>query len=404
MLTLFTQDFRKLLLAVAAVATGLVLYACIVAGMTSMSSRAEQKLDSFPFKDEDWLRYLLPSRFTETVTGKGRIMLAGPSTVRENLLYNEFEKAFPEFSIYQGGISLGTIDDVTASLEYIEKVYGSGALPNIVILGISPRFLGNIPDKRPFSLGLDLYSPFYAARHTDNGIVLEPKGHVDSLKARLNFLTSKQPERFRTTLQARLNNWLLEGNETDFDPDADTIRLTTRQELVNKLFKHPLSVSIIRNGQFKRALDFEFTQVLAWLISPYKYLLSEPMSATGLKGWLKDPDSWWTTVYNWNPEETQTSASIKRFTEFIKTHNMKLVIVNLPERDISREMFDAAHYQAYLDIAKASFGDVPFMNFREISSPDEFYDAEHTVYQGSLRLTKEVINKLKGIFDSQDKR
>ncbi len=394
MLTLFTQDFRKPLLAVSGIVTGVFLYACVVLGMTSISSWAERELDAFPFKEEDWLRYLLPSRFTDT--GRDRIMLTGPSTVRENLLYRRFEEAFPEFSIYQGGISLGTIDDVTASLEYIEKAYGARSLPNLVILGISPRFIGNIPDKRPFSLGLDLYSPFYAARHTDAGIVLEPKGPVDSLKARLDFLTNKQPKRFRTALLAILNDWLSDGNDTNFDPNADMSRMTTRQELINRLFKHPLSAKFIRNGQFKRALDFEFTQVLTWLVSPYKYLLSEPSNVEGLKGWLTDPDSWWRTVYTWNPAETQaqTTASIYRFTGFIRTHNIQLMVINLPERDISRELFDEVNYQAYLDIVRTSFGNVSFHDFREFSRPEEFYDAEHTVYQGSLRLSNEVILRL----------
>jgi len=403
MLTLFTQDFRKPLLAVSVVVTGVLLYACIVLGMTSISSWTERELDAFPFKQEDWLRYLLPSRFTDE--GRDRIMLTGPSTVRENLLYRRFEEAFPEFSIYQGGISLGTIDDVTASLEYIEKVYGSRSLPNLVVLGISPRFIGNIPDKRPFSLGLDLYSPFYAARHTDAGIVLEPKSPVDSLKARLDFLTKKQPERFRTALLAILNDWLSDGNDTNFDPNADMGRMTTRQELVNRLFKHPLSASIIRNGQFNRALDYEFTQVLAWLVSPYKYLLSEPRLAENQKRWLTSPDSWWRTVYTWNPEETRTRtvAGIKRFTDFLNTYNIRLMVINLPERDISRELFDENNYQAYLDMVTESVGDAPFLNFREFLNPEEFYDSEHTVYKGSLRLTDEVIQNLRQMLRTQDK-
>jgi len=403
MLTLFTQDFRKPLLALAAVATGVLLYACIVAGMTSMSVHAEQQLDAFPFKEEDWLRYLLPSRFGDT--DKDRIMLAGPSTVRENLLYRQFEKAFPDFSIYQGGISLGTIDDVTASLQYIEKAYGSQSLPKIIVLGISPRFIGNIPDERPFSLGLDLYSPFYAARHTDNGIVLEPKGPVDSLKARLNFITSKQPERFRTALLARLGYWLSEGNDTDFDPDSDMSRTTARQKLVNSLFKNPVSIRMIRNGQFKRALDFEFTQVLAWLVSPYKYLLSEPHLTEDLKKWLADPDSWWRTVYNWDPgnPRARTVASIKRFTDFVNTHNMQLMVIYLPELDISRELFDESKYQAYLDIVTESVGNTPFLNYRAFLNSEEFYDSEHTVYKGSLHLTNEVIQNLRQMLRSHNK-
>ena len=404
MLTLFTQDFRKPFLAVSAIFTGLLLYVCIVVGMISISSWAERELDAFPFKQEDWLRYLLPSRFTDI--DKDMIMLTGPSTVRENLLYRQFEEAFPKFSIYQGGISLGTIDDVTASLEYIEKVYGSQSLPKIVVLGISPRFIGNIPDERPFSLGLNLYSPFYAARDTKAGIKLIPKGLADSLTSRLDFITHKLNKRFQITLLAIFNYWLSEGKAINSDPNANMNQRTTRQKLADKLFKHKLSEKIIRKKHYLRALNFEFSQILEWYISPYKYLLSKPAKVEGLKKWLNGPDTWWNTVYTWNPEETQaqTSASIKRFTWLIKTHNIQLMVINLPERDISRELFNETHYQAYLDIVKASFGNIPFLNFREFSRPEEFHDAEHTVYKGSLRLSKEIINKLKETLEIGNKQ
>ncbi len=397
MLTLFTPVFKKPLLAVSAVATGVLLYACIVFGMISVSSGAERELDAFPFKEEDWLRYLLPSRFTGT--DKQRIMLAGPSTVRENLLYRQFEKAFPQYSVYPGGISLGTIDDVTASLEYVEKVYGVDALPDVLVLGVSPRVIGNIPAQRPFSLGLDRYSPFYSARNTDSGIELAPKGFIDSIHARLKFLTQKQSGRFRTALLAMLSNWLAEGKAVDLDPNADISQRTAQQRLLEKLFKHPLVVRIIRNGRFRRALDFEFSQVLAWLISPSKYLLSERPGIEGLKDWLTDPGSWWETVHSWNPMETQaqTSARINRLTKFIRMHQIRLMVINLPERDFSRELFDDAYYRAYLDLVRGSLGDVPFLDYREFSSSDEFYDVEHTVYRGSLRLSEEVIRQLKKI-------
>lgn len=385
-----------------AIATGMLLYACIVLGMTSISCWAERELDAFPFKEEDWLRYLLPSRFTDDE--KTRIMLTGPSTVRENLLYRQFEEAFPQFSVYQGGISLGTIDDVTASLEYIEKVYGSRSLPAIVVLGISPRFIDNIPDERPFSLGLNLYSPFYAAHYTDAGIELVPRGPVDSLKARLEFLTRKQPERFRTAMLAVLSHWLSGGEKVNLDPHADTSRKTGRQALLDRMFKHPLSTSIIRNGQFKRALDFEFTQVLAWLISPYKYLLSEPRDVEKQKQWLTNPDSWWRTVQTWDPKKTRprTTASLKRFTRFIKNHNIRLLVVNLPERDISRELFQDENYQAYLDIVTQSLDDALFIDLREFLASDEFYDSEHTIYRGSLRLTDEVVGRLAEMLQTQE--
>ncbi len=117
---LFTRDFRKAYLALSAVLAAGVLYACIVSSLLAVASWAERDLGAFPFKKEDWLRYLVPSRFG--LGNRGSILLTGPSTVRENFRYERFAEAFPDYSIWQGGISLGTIEDVTASLEYVEKV------------------------------------------------------------------------------------------------------------------------------------------------------------------------------------------------------------------------------------------------------------------------------------------
>ena len=92
---MFTRDSSKPLLTLSAVLTAGLLYGCIVLALLGLSRWAEQDLDAYPFKQEDWLRYLLPSRFVQQ--DRDRIMLAGPSTVRENLLYKRFEEEFPEY-------------------------------------------------------------------------------------------------------------------------------------------------------------------------------------------------------------------------------------------------------------------------------------------------------------------
>ena len=46
-------------------------------------------MDAHPYPAEDWLRYQLPTFFG--ARDSGRIMLTGPSSVRENLIYDRFE-------------------------------------------------------------------------------------------------------------------------------------------------------------------------------------------------------------------------------------------------------------------------------------------------------------------------
>lgn len=382
MSTLFTQDSRKLYLAVSAVLVTGGLYAGIVLMMTALSTWAEQELHAFPFKEEDWLRYLLPAKFVQQ--DRDRIMLVGPSTVRENFLYERFEDEFPDYAVFQGGISVGTIDDATVSLEYVEKVYGEAALPDVVILGIAPRFIANIPDDRPFRLGIDRYSPYYSIGDGKTGMLLVSKGPLQALVARARFLVWKQPARFKIAMLAILNYWL-SGEQNKY------------REIMNSLFKQPVVISILGQTEFKRAANYEFTEVLEWLISPYKYQLSAPAKLEGLRMWLTAPDSWWKTVHEWDPAETRqiTRDRLKKFTDFVDRHGMQLMVVNLPERDVSRDLFDNEKYQAYLDAVRDSFGDVPFLDFRTFLRSDEFHDSEHCTRSGSLRLTNEVIRNIK---------
>lgn len=366
--------------------------------LDKVSTWAEQELGAFPFQQEDWLRYITPSQFTRK--NRDMIMLAGPSTVRENLLYEQFTAAFPNNIIYQGGISLGTLDDVNAALDYIEGVHGSDSLPKTIVLGISPRFIANIPENRPFKEGIDRYSPDFNTIQGNTGIDLEPKGFVGSVIARLRFLHYKKPEQYRTALLAVLN-YSLSGVKTSDAILVGTAEKTFLQRQSDRLFKHPVIKRLIANTKFKRALDYDFTEVLAWIISPYKYRLDPPAKQEELVEWSNNPDSWWRLVYTWNPMdmESQTRTRLKRLTDFVETHGIRLLVINMPERDISRANYNDENYRAYISIITDVVGDVRFLDLRDFLEQDEFYDLEHSVYPGSLRLTNEVISNLRGVLD-----
>jgi len=157
---LFIRDSKKLRAVLAAVATVVLLYAGINVGLLTFSHWVESNTDVYPYQDEDWLRYLLPALFVQR--GYNRIMLVGDSAVRENLLYERFNRAFPKMHTFNGGLSLGTIDDLLISLEYIKRVYGREALPRVLVLGISLRYVANLPEKRPFIAALERYSPYFS--------------------------------------------------------------------------------------------------------------------------------------------------------------------------------------------------------------------------------------------------
>jgi len=387
---LFTRDSKKPLMAMSAVLSVALLCAGIVIALLAFAAWAERDLHAFPFKQEDWLRYLLPARFEST--DRERIMLAGPSIVRENLRYDQFEAAFPGFDIYQGGISLGTLEDVTAALEYVEKVYGASALPTILVLGISPRVIANFPDDRPFALGLNRYSSWYSATQVASRIALQPKQPLDGALARARFLVSKESERFRIAFLALANHWLGKSEST---PGGES----TLARGMNWLCK-TLPAQLIEYFTYGRSRKFSCSEILQWMISPYKYSLDPPhqIPLVTREEYKPDPDSWWSLVYDWDPRKTEleTRARLTYFVDFVNRHGIRTLVINMPERDVSRVLFYEHNYQAYLDLVSDELDGIEFINLREFSDTIDFYDREHTTPAGSVRLSDEIIRRMRG--------
>ena len=203
---MFTPDFKKLRVA---------LRSCCDRGSDLRRDQCrpshpltvgQSKSDVYPYQDEDWLRYLLPALFENR--GYNRIMLVGESAVRENLLYEEFDQAFPKMRTFQGGLSVGTVDDLLISLEYIERVYGRKALPQVLVSGISPRFVANLPAERPFMSALELYSPYYGVEDTPSGPRLKPKSFWEGWFSWLRFVVFKQQKRYLASLSALARNFI----------------------------------------------------------------------------------------------------------------------------------------------------------------------------------------------------
>src|SRR5690606_23898714 len=121
-------------------------------GFGVLVHRAESSGQLYPYKSEDWLRYHVAGLWT--ANGRPLMLITGPSTARENLLVERFQEAFPSHRVVQGGLSLGTLGDVVTSLDYLERVYGPRMVPRAIVIGISPRFLAEIPRDRPFAQGI----------------------------------------------------------------------------------------------------------------------------------------------------------------------------------------------------------------------------------------------------------
>ncbi|HEX7070222.1 MAG TPA: hypothetical protein VF190_05435, partial [Rhodothermales bacterium] len=136
------------------------------AGLDRASTYVEHANDVYPWREEDYLRFLEPA--LNDVDGEDRIFLGGPSEAREAFIFQEFEEAFPGMQAYQGGQSLGTFDDLILALEYGEAMWGADSAPSILVLGITPRFVGSIlsDGRAPLAASITRYSPHYTVDTT----------------------------------------------------------------------------------------------------------------------------------------------------------------------------------------------------------------------------------------------
>lgn len=356
-----TRVSRKLRLSIAALGLIGVVVVLVFSALTWLAISAERSFFMFPYKQESWYRFLLPSQFS--TQDKPVIMLTGPSTVRENLRWEQIQEAFPDYHIYQGGISLGTTEDVMIALKLIEASYGEDALPDYVILGLGPRFLANLPPDRPFETVVETYST-WTVTAGPTGVELHKKPLFEAALAKMRFV-GKQPERFRSALYA----WTA--------------------YLGGAVEEWPLGETLLRKAGFLGVWKSQIERQLR-LISPYKFSRSSGLSETDLAVYMSG--SWWESVFGWDVHKNGAAASLRlrQLLDFLDEHGIGLAVVNMPERSYSRSRF-AFDYEDYLSTILDGIGTAPFLDLSTFSHDEEFHDAEHTIPEGSRRLTTRVI-------------
>ncbi|HEU4632229.1 MAG TPA: hypothetical protein VFS08_20930 [Gemmatimonadaceae bacterium] len=339
-----------------------LLYCLATASLQALARHAESSGVVYPYRDEDWLRYLLPSLWP---TGeRPLLLLAGPSTVREDLLVEEFRAAFPSYRAFQGGVSLGTLGDVLAGLEYVERVRGPRALPAVLVLGVSPRFLAEIPDERPFAQGLERYSQRYrAVRQADGRLALVAKPAARGLLDHARFLARKQQPRYGASVAWLVSRALPESRDT---PRA----------------ARPPGRPAIEALRDRAAAAY----------SPYRYRAMEPWPVADLTAWLDDSTSWWRDVYRWDAgADPGVHARIAALLAFTRRHGIDLYVVNLPDRALSRERYAPRLTERYSALLRTDFAGVPLLDLRCLLPDDQFLDAEHALVPGARLVTRRVI-------------
>ncbi len=348
---MFTRDSRKLRLVLASAGSVLLLAGALQAGLLELAHQVESQGDVYPWRHEDYLRWMLPGLFADQ--GMERVWLAGGSDVRECFLYERFQEVFPNLHVFQAGLSLGTFDDVLLGLDYVEQTYGEGALPRVVVLGITARFVANIPrDSSPLVGTINKYSPQFRVQADPGGSRLVAKDRQEGWFGRLSFLAKQQP-RFRAAV------------------------CTAADRLLSAA-----------------GLESRLNRLLRTYSSPYKYHHLTPWSAEVIEGWVLADDSFWFKTHEWDPadEAALVRGQFARLLDFAKKRRIELFVVNIPEHPLVRKHYRSGRYEAYLELVRRSLGDTPFLDLREALPAQEFYDAAHPTAAGAQKVTERVLD------------
>jgi hypothetical protein len=355
----------------------------VIGGLELVARRGEASGQVYPYKWQDWLRYLVPDLWTSH--GRPSLMLTGPSTARENFLLEEFAVAFPMFHVAPCAMSLGTFRDVTAGLEYVEREYGPRALPSILVLGISPRFMAEIPAERPFPNALERYARRFGPL-VDSGAAfgLSRKPALAGVLDHVRFRLTEQSARYRAALAWVTANMIPPGV-------SEWVRTSLPVRRLAQTGGGRLSELFAEVGPRGLALRY---------ISPYRYQPALKAWAPGtLKATLDDPDSWWREVFRWDPDRDATAirARAEALVAWTNQRGIELYVVRLPEHSWLRQRTDPVLAARFDAVVNAAFDPVPVLNLACLLPDEQFLDAEHALLPGARRVSAQVIGYVKAV-------
>jgi hypothetical protein len=374
-LILFTPAFKRLRLPVLALGAVACAFLLVSVALQAGARRVLATGEVYPYGREDWLRYLVP----ELWPSDGKLLLMmGPSPAREDLLVEEFAAAFTEHRVFQGTFSLGTLGDVMAALEYVERVYGTAALPRILILGTSPRFLAEIPADRPFSIGINRYSRWYRVPgRSANGFGLEAKSALSGLFDHTEFMLRKQQPRY-----AAMYGWLV-LRIVDWEPVA---RVSRQPSMQSGLMRLLLPGKAYQLGLHEYARE---------LTAPNKYRNAPPpdFTAAALAQSIDHPNSWWKSVFLWDAAQDAPAIRerVQLLRDFTSQRGIEMYVVNLPESSPVRSRYDPERYDRYRALLHTVLDTVPLLDLHCALPDVGFYDADHARFAGARSVTERVI-------------
>jgi hypothetical protein len=338
-------NFKRVLLIAGASMCVLGAYIVINVALERVASWVEVKQDGYLWWREEWLQLFGANNFVDR--GKARILLAGSSEVREGFLFDDFEAEFPGFDVYNNALSSSTLESLLVVLRYIEIAYGRSAMPEKIVLGVTPLFLLEVPtlDKSYLPGVIDRYSPFVRLDIKSRPARLVRKGRVGSLVARYRYLTH-QSRRYQGALRGVMRAAILAVS-----PGLAN-RYWVRFKLVPSIYHH------LPPRNPKEHLE--------------RFRRNNPPP----------------------PDPVALAASVRTrwstLQGFMADYNIDLYVVNMPQSTSLRDDFFADTYDEYEQLLRSLVGEVPFLDLARFLPDADFYDITHPNLAAAQRISRLV--------------
>ena len=336
---------RRSLLIIGAAACVFAAYSGVSITMGSVARWVEVNRDGHLWHREEWLQLFGAQNFV--ARGRGRILLSGSSETREDFLFDEIEAELSGFEVYNNAYSDHTLTTLLLVLQYIESVYGASAMPEKILLGVTPRFALNDPPIAASYLPrvIDRYSPLVSVDVESQPPRLIPKGWFDSLKSRYRYV-AHQSRRYRGALRG-----------------------ITREAVVG------LAPSLADQDWFRDRLAPSWYHHLPPIDQEEQ--LEELRRAGRL---APDPLG----------RGDRLRLEWARLEDLSIEHDMELYVVNMPQSTLMVEDYYRDYYDDYMRLLRRVVGVTPFLDLSRFLRDDEFHDLTHANLEAARRVSRRV--------------
>jgi hypothetical protein len=306
----------------------------------------EEQQNGYLWWREEWMQLFGANNFVGR--GEDRILLAGSSEVREGFLFDEFEAELPGFAVYNSAFSNQTLETQLIVFQYIDTTYGPSALPQKVVLGITPLFLLGEPplEKSYWPRVINSYSPSVSLDVGSQPARLIRKGWFASFEARYRYLTH-QSRRYRGAMRGIMRAAIVSASPAL----ADRYWARRSVGLVPSNYHH-----LPPRDQKERL------QALRRSVSP--------------------------------PDPVARAASVRAqwaaLRDFMVEHDIDFYVVNMPQSTLMLDDYFADTYDDYEQLVRSLTSDIPFLDLARDLQDDEFHDIVHANLAASRRLSRRV--------------